>query len=309
VGVGAIAVSIALGAGSSPPTVVMLGLGAFVLGGMAQEFWRGARARRAMSGDGPVRAVVSLVRRNRRRYGGYLVHSGMALLFIGVAASSALQDTSDANLRPGQTMRVGDYEVRYVRPTADIATTAEGRLEKVVFGSVLDVRRDGEHVATLEPSRAFFPSMDITAYGPVGRFFEGEATSEVGLEAGAVRDVWTAMTPDIDALKPMIDEGDRVFANFADDPDVSAAARSEALAQILVGITENYRRDPPPTTFRVIASPLVTWIWIGAIVVFAGGLIALWPTGDPARRRVRAGYAARVAQDLGATREREPVRS
>jgi hypothetical protein len=45
--------------------------------------------------------------------------------------------------------------------------------------------------------------------------------------------------------------------------------------------------------------------------VFAGGLIALWPTGDPARRRVRAGYAARVAQDLrGAPeREREPVGS
>jgi cytochrome c-type biogenesis protein CcmF len=311
VGVAAMVVSVVLGAGSSPPTVAMLGLGAFVLGGVAQEFWRGARARRAMSDDGPVLAVVSLVRRNRRRYGGYVVHAGMALLFMGIAASSALQDTSDANLRPGATMRVGDYEVKYVRPTSEIVTTADGRLEKVVFGSVLDLRRDGEHVATLTPSREFFPSTAVVAFGPVGRFFEGEATSEIGLKAGLTRDVWTAMTPDIDALKPMIDEGDEVFSNFADDPDVSAAARSEALAQILVGITESYRRNPPPTTFRVIASPLVTWIWLGAIVVFAGGLIALWPTGDPARRRVRAGYAARVAQDLrGAPeREREPVGS
>ena len=309
VGVAAMVVSVALGAGSSPPTVVMLGLGAFVLGGVAQEFWRGARARRAMSGDGPAPAVVWLVRRNRRRYGGYIVHAGMALLFMGIAASSALQDTSDANVRPGGTMRVGDYEVRYVRPTSQIVTTADGRLEKVVFGSVLDLRRDGEHLATLTPSREFFPSTAVVAFGPVGRFFEGEATSEIGLKAGLTRDVWTAMTPDIDALKPMIDEGDEVFSNFADDPGVSAAARSEALAQILVGITESYRRNPPPTTFRVIASPLVTWIWIGAIVVFAGGLIALWPAGDPARRRVRAGYAARVAQDLGAApeREREPV--
>ncbi len=77
-------------AGSSPPTVLMFGLGAFVLGGVTQEFWRGARARRAMSDDGPARAVVSLVRRNRRRYGGYIVHAGMALLFIGIAGSSAL---------------------------------------------------------------------------------------------------------------------------------------------------------------------------------------------------------------------------
>jgi cytochrome c-type biogenesis protein CcmF len=309
VGVAALVVSLALGAGSSPLTALMFAFGAFVLGGVAQEFWRGARARRAMSDDGRGLAVVSLVRRNRRRYGGYIVHAGMAILFMGIAASSALQDTSDANLRPGQTMRVGDYEVRYVRPTSEIVTTADGRLEKVVFGSVLDLRRDGEHLATLTPSREFFPSTAVVAFGPVGRFFEGEATSEIGLKAGLTRDVWTAMTPDIDALKPMIDEGDRVFSNFADDPDVSAAARSEALAQILVGITESYRRDPPPTTFRVIASPLVTWIWLGAIVAFAGGLVALWPTGDPARRRVRAGYAARVAQDLGATpqREREPV--
>jgi cytochrome c-type biogenesis protein CcmF len=307
VGVAAAAVSVALGAGSSPPTVAMLGFGAFVLGGVTQEFWRGTRARRAMSDDGPARAIVSLVRRNRRRYGGYLVHAGMALLFMGIAASSALQDTQDANLRPGQTMRSGDYVVRYVRPTSSITTTSDGKLEKVNFGAVLDVRRDGKHVATLEPSRAFFPSMAVMEFGPVGRFFEGEATSEIGLKAGALRDVWTAMTPDIDALKPMIDEGDKVFERFAQDGNVTDAARSEALAQILVAITERYKRNPPPTTFRVIASPLVTWIWIGALVIFAGGATALWPGGDSVRRRARAGYKARVARDLGAAEEREPV--
>jgi len=42
----------------------------------------------------------------------------------------------------------------------------------------------------------------------------------------------------------------------------------------------------------------VAWIWIGGLIVFAGGLIALWPAPDAARGRARAGYAARVAQDL-----------
>ncbi len=308
-GLAVVVVSVALGAGSSPPTVLMFGFGAFVLAGVTQEFWRGLRARRAMSDDGPARAVVMLVRRNRRRYGGYIVHAGMALMFLGIAGSSALQQSSDANLRPGQTMRAGDYDVKYVRPTSSIVTTKDGRLEKVTFGAILDVRRDGDRVATLEPSREFFPSTAVVAFGPVGRFFEGEATSEIGLKAGAFRDVWTAMTPDIDALKPIIDEGDEVYTRFADDPDVSAAARSEALAAILVGITERYRNQPPPTTFRVIASPMVTWLWIGAIVVVAGGLIALWPAGDPARRRVRAGYAAQVARDLDVADEREPVQS
>jgi cytochrome c-type biogenesis protein CcmF len=81
------------------------------------------------------------------------------------------------------------------------------------------------------------------------------------------------------------------------------------LAMILVGITRRYRNSPPPTTFRVIASPLVAWLWIGAIVVVGGGLVALWPAGDPARRRVRAGYAARVASDLHVADDREPVQS
>jgi cytochrome c-type biogenesis protein CcmF len=49
----------------------------------------------------------------------------------------------------------------------------------------------------------------------------------------------------------------------------------------------------------MISSPLVAWIWIGGLVVFTGGLIALWPAGDPARGRVRGRYAARVARELG----------
>lgn len=52
-------------------------------------------------------AAVSLVRRNRRRYGGYLVHVGMATLFIGVAASSAFQKAQDTRMKPGDTVTIG----------------------------------------------------------------------------------------------------------------------------------------------------------------------------------------------------------
>ena len=60
-----------------------------------------------------------------------------------------------------------------------------------------------------------------------------------------------------------------------------------------------YAARRTPRTFRLIVSPLVTWIWIGALIVFAGGLIALWPAPDaraPAAASRAAGYAARVAQ-------------
>src|SRR4029077_1403888 len=98
-----------------------------------QEFVRGTRARRAMAGEPIPRALLALVRRNRRRYGGYIVHLGMAVLFVGVAASSSFQHASELGLSPGQSTRVGAYTVRYVRPTAsvtpdyDSASTQGGR--------------------------------------------------------------------------------------------------------------------------------------------------------------------------------------
>jgi cytochrome c-type biogenesis protein CcmF len=152
-------------------------------------------------------------------------------------------------------------------------------------------------VTTLRPERGYYPSRDVGGLGPVGRFFEGEATSEIGLDAGLRGDIWTAMTPDIRRLLPTIEEGDRVFAAAAGK--LPPALEGQALGQALTGIVNKYLSDRPEATFRVISSPLVTWIWVGSIVVFLGGLIALWPGPDAARRRVSARYAARVAEDLG----------
>jgi cytochrome c-type biogenesis protein CcmF len=286
----------ALGAAERPAALAMFVCGAFVVLSVGQEFWRGVGVRRAMTGENPLLALRSLVTRNRRRYGGYLVHVGMALLFIGVAASTAFNDARDVRLSPGQSVQSGDYSFAYVRPTSHI-TVSHGELEKISFGAVVEVTRDGRHVTTMRPERGYYPSRDEAGLGPVGRFFEGEATSEIGLDAGLRRDVWAAMTPDIRRMLPTIDEGDRVFTAAADK--LTPQLRGEALGAALRGLVKRYVADRPAATFRVITSPLVTWIWIGAIVVFLGGLIALWPGPDAARRRVSARYAARVAEDLG----------
>jgi cytochrome c-type biogenesis protein CcmF len=250
-----------------------------------------------MTGQGPVRALGSLVGRNRRRYGGYIVHVGMAVLFVGVAASTAFNAARDIRLDVGQTAHVGGYDFRYVKPTSRLSTTGSGHLEKISFGAVIAVRRDGRLVTTLRPERGYFPSLDENGLGPVGRFFEGEATSEVGLQAGLRRDIWTAVTPDIRALLPIIREGDRVFANAAGK--IAPAAESAALGAALRGLANRYTQNPPAATFRIITSPLVTWIWLGAIIVFGGAIIAMWPGTDSTRRRAKARYAARVAEELG----------
>jgi cytochrome c-type biogenesis protein CcmF len=275
-------VLVPFGVGGRPLALAMFAFGAFVVGTVTQEFARGVRARRAMTGEPAPLALLTLVRRNRRRYGGYIIHLGMAAMFVGVAASSAFQANRDLRLSPGQTAKVGGYDITYVRPTTRLES------EKVSLGAVLDVRRDGKRVGTLRPTRGYFPSTDPTA-GPVGRFFDGQATSEVGLRAGLRRDLWTAVEPDLQSLEPLIRQADKRFADA--DPGLQAV--------LIAAIAERYRTRTPPATFRVIASPLVTWIWIGALVVIGGALIALWPAPVAARRRARAGYAARVARELG----------
>jgi cytochrome c-type biogenesis protein CcmF len=287
---------LALGVTQSIPAVLMFAFAALVLAVVTQEFARGVSARRAMAGENPVRALFSLMGRNRRRYGGYTVHVGMALLFVGVAGSSAFQHAHDVTLRKGQQTKVGDYVVTYVKPTSNISTRG-GDLEKISFGAVLDVRKNGKHLTTLRPSKAYFPSQDQSDLGPVGRFFEGDATSEVGMKAGLRRDLWTAMSPDISKMRPIIDKGDKAFA--AIDGKVPPQMQAALLGQAINGLVQRYRTNPPPASFRMISSPLVAWIWIGGLVVFTGGLIALWPAGDPARGRVRGRYAARVARELG----------
>ena len=64
-------------------------------------------------------------------------------------------------------------------------------------------------------------------------------------------------------------------------------------------IVKQYLKHPPPASFTLIASPLVMWIWVGGLIVLLGGLTAIWPPPAALRRRLRAGYFARVAQELG----------
>ena len=98
-----------------------------MLGSIGYEFVRGTRARRALIGGSWASAFAELVARNRRRYGGYIVHASIVLLAIGIAGSSAYDTVRERLLSPGQTMAVGSYDLTYQRlvrrdgPNADEA--------------------------------------------------------------------------------------------------------------------------------------------------------------------------------------------
>jgi cytochrome c-type biogenesis protein CcmF len=265
----AVGLALVAGVATRPFALAMFCTGAFTAAVVVQEFWRGTRARRAGSGEAAPAALVSLVRRNRRRYGGYLVHLGMAVIFVGVAASSAFQRVHDVRLSPNQIARIDGYDVRYRRATSALSN------EKLTLGAVLDISKDGRHVATLTTTRGYYPALD-SGLGPVGRYFNGEATSEVGMRAGLRRDIWTAVQPDIGAMQSMIDGLDKRFP--------LATGRSEGL--LLAALAARYEVAPPPASFRLIVSPLVEWIWLGGAIAGFGGLIALWPAPFRVRRRV-----------------------
>jgi cytochrome c-type biogenesis protein CcmF len=271
---------------NSVPSLLMFTFVAFVLAAVAQEFFRGARARRVMTGESWPRALARLTGRNRRRYGGFLVHSGIAVLFLGVAASSAFIQQRDVRLSPGQTVKVGDYKVTYDRATARLGGDSAGTGAPISLGAVMHVSRGGE-TYTLRPSRNYYATADPTK-GPISRFFEGEANSDVDVRWGLRRNVWLAIRPDLVSLQKPIARADRQFAK----------SPSQVQAIVIRTLAELYRQKPPPAAFRAIVSPLVAWIWIGGAIAVFGALLAAWPSPEARLRRVRSLYAARLGREL-----------
>jgi cytochrome c-type biogenesis protein CcmF len=98
------AILLALGFGSSWPGLLAYSFAAFVAASIVLEFVRG----RAAAGG-----VFRLIARNRRRYGGYVVHAAVVLLAIGIAGSSAYQTVRERVLRPGQSLEAAGYTLTY----------------------------------------------------------------------------------------------------------------------------------------------------------------------------------------------------
>jgi cytochrome c-type biogenesis protein CcmF len=138
---------LALGAGSSLPGLVTYTFSVFVVATIVLEFVRGTRARKALAETSWPGAFSSLIARNRRRYGGYVVHAAIVLLAIGVAGSSAFDTVSEAKLRPGQSMEVGDYSLTY-------RTLHEREAENAMqVRASLAVRRGDRDLGTLEAGK------------------------------------------------------------------------------------------------------------------------------------------------------------
>jgi cytochrome c-type biogenesis protein CcmF len=124
--------------------------GLFVLAAVAMEFFRGVRARQAIMREPAPRALTRLVGKNRRRYGGYIVHAGTALMFIALAGSSVLKVETQVTVTEGESFQVGRYTLLYEglheTDTPHVATLA----------AMLSVIRDGEAIGVVRPEKRFY---------------------------------------------------------------------------------------------------------------------------------------------------------
>jgi cytochrome c-type biogenesis protein CcmF len=124
------------------------------------EIYRGAAARHRGLGENWLRAILALFSRNRRRYGGYIIHIGVTIIGIGVIGSTVFQQETQQTLRLGDTLTINDYALRYDDFTEALAT--DGRTMQIADVTVL---RGGQPIAQLRPRIDVYPQQPTTIAG------------------------------------------------------------------------------------------------------------------------------------------------
>jgi cytochrome c-type biogenesis protein CcmF len=170
-------VLLALGAGSSTPGLVAYTFSAFVLATIVLEFVRGTRA---------VGSFTQLVGRNRRRYGGYIVHASVVLLALGVAGSGAYGSTAERKLSPGQSLSVAGYTLTYR------SLSQERGANHIALRAAVDVSRGDKLVARVQPGKNRY-------------FAEQQVSNEMAIHTDWLR------AEDVDVIADQINPGGAIY--------------------------------------------------------------------------------------------------
>jgi cytochrome c-type biogenesis protein CcmF len=130
-------------------SLMAFSLGAGVITAVASEFLRGAGVVRTQTGKSLAESVVLLVRRNTRRYGGYIVHFGIVVMFIGIAGG-AFNQSREAEMGFGDSMSLGPYKIVCQSFTQDSNANYDTEY------ALLDVYKYGKKLYQLAPEKRFY---------------------------------------------------------------------------------------------------------------------------------------------------------
>lgn len=156
-------------------SMMAFALSAFVTATIVQEFWRGTRARSSATGEAYHRALVRLTWRNKRRYGGYIIHIGIVCMAIGITGSSAFQRETQATLSSGQTFDFAGYRLQM----GDLELFDSSGIQ-VVSANLVAFQQD-QPKFRMWPQRHFHP-------GP-----EAQATTEVAIWSTIRHDLYLVL--------------------------------------------------------------------------------------------------------------------
>jgi cytochrome c-type biogenesis protein CcmF len=194
--------------------LISFGFCLFVALTVIMEFYKGARSIAAKNDMNLLRATVELTHRNTRRYGGYLVHMGIVLIFIGLTGH-AFNQSEVKELNKGDSMQVGAYSLQMV-------DLQQGENQNYQWHrATMQVSKNGDPLGTLEPEKRFYLASK-------------QGTSEVGVRSRLNEDL---------------------YLNFG-------------------GMSDDNQR----AVIQAYVLPLVSWIWIGGLVLIGGTLVCLVPS-------------------------------
>ncbi len=128
----------------------------FVAATIFLEFARGVRARSAGGKENMLKALFNLIWRNKRRYGGYIIHTGMLVMFVGFAGG-AYNSQGDFAVKAGGSFEIKDYRLTYIGYTN---TNPRPTKEEVV--ATLLVEKGGKKIGYLQPEKNFYSNQEMS---------------------------------------------------------------------------------------------------------------------------------------------------
>ena len=164
---------------------------AFVIATITQEYLTAIRSRKKLTGESSPSSAVKLLWRMRRRYGGHIVHFGLAMMVIGITASSAYKLENQGTLSRGETLTIGDFELKYEN------FRTYKKYNRTVYAAQLGVFKDGNRIDELEAERRDYVNAKQT-------------TTEVAIRSTLVEDLYVTM--------PGIGRGDEITLKVAVNP-------------------------------------------------------------------------------------------
>ncbi len=281
-----------------PISLVCFGFVAFGFGSISQEFFRGAMVRRRQTGSDPVTAMIGLMIAKRRKYGGYIIHMGVLVMFLGFAGK-AYDRMMDATIGCPGTMCT-PQEVATKRPVIDVGLDERKPAPERVKWALDNLNLDDRTIEALKQGRIPPTAKDVC---PVCTMRVLPKNSPSSFQFGDYTFLYEKIIHTSDDHRDAITTqvsiwmgNERLNVVYPAKWDYRKGSEATTEVAITVRVSEDvyvvltgYDMESGLANFRVYINPLISWVWIGFLVLAFGTLVCLIPQGLVDRMTGRGG--------------------